>query len=201
MALTIQQLQKLKEIENITDPTLKAHWTKLIQLPDELRDVIFSAELAENISALARQYGLLNFQTNYLFTLIVSILSGEAFLDKLTQTLADECVFDEEMAQDLAQQIVQVILRPLQDILIRTHGPVFAEILHSLLAGQKIAEPAAASAPPSQTPSTIAPIAPQTPPNTPPSAIPPTNNLAGPRRFAVPNLSGNVVNLRDLPKR
>ncbi len=182
--LSLEQLKDIKEMErNTSDPVLRARWSKILRLPKELQTHIFSDELYKAVMRLAQKRNFRPFQSNYLVSLVITVLIGEIGTDKILGLLKDECVLEETEAKSLMEEIIKNIFYPLKDLLEQAHGLAFINALRALAGDKEL--PSTPAMPPN--------------PNRPSlNQLPPQSN--SPHKFSFPPVGGNVVNLRDLPR-
>lgn len=176
--LTPQQIQTIKNIQQIANPVIRERWMKFFQLPEDLQKAIFSEKTNQQILKIAQQKDLMNFQIGILFSLMGSFLSGEIPPNKLTRTVQEECLLEEVGAQELVSQLAKEIFSPLKDSLQKIYS-----LSPEIKAGEQSTRPAA----PIQQP----PIQNYRPPTRPTS-------YEDKRKIFVPKLDGNIINLKNL---
>ena len=112
----------LKKLEGITDPLVKKRYLKYFQLPQDLRQLIFSTETADKIRDVAEEKNnLKKDQLWWTSHTVGMILLGETNIVDFVKTLKAKCHLTDESARKLARDINQVIFLPVKESLKKIH--------------------------------------------------------------------------------
>ena len=116
---TPKQIKQLKKIDNLS---IRKKYLKYFQLPNNLREIVFSAETADKIIKIAKKNNLNNdqiWQTSYITGMI---LLGEINIINFLESIEKECKLEKEAARQLARDINSAIFLPVKDDLKKIHN-------------------------------------------------------------------------------
>lgn len=115
------KLSLSKNLQGITDPLIRKRFLKYFQLPQDLRQAIFSVETSEKINKVAEKNGLNKNQLWWASHTTGMILLGEINIVNFVKTLQEKCHLGREPARQLARDINQAVFLPVKESLKRIH--------------------------------------------------------------------------------
>lgn len=201
-----EQIKKIKDIDN---PATRQRYIKYYQLPEDLRQTIFSEEVARKIGLISQQNNLSEAQLWRFSYLIGLVLLGETPTSEFPKEVQKQCQTNEVQANLLAQAVIKEIFYPVKESLRKIHG-LTAGVGASIPAISPTAEiipakemPVSIAVKPAPVPPAplIKEIAKEMPkPVAPPSlpAAPKKQANPSPRAFPVPQLDNNILDLKNL---
>ena len=112
---------QIKKIQGILDPLIKQRYLKYFQLPQDIRQIMFTVETADKIRAIGQKNNLNKDQLWWASYTVGMILLGETNIVDFVKTLQEKCSLTEEPARQLARDINQAILLPVKESLKKIH--------------------------------------------------------------------------------
>ena len=109
---TPSQINKLQRIIN---PLIRQRYLKYFQLPQSLRQIMFSAETADKIKKISEKNNLNDAQTWSISYITGMIILGETNIIDFLQSIKKDCDLEEDSARELARDINKVIFLPVKD--------------------------------------------------------------------------------------
>ncbi len=114
--------KQIKQIEAIIDPIIKKKYLKYFQLPQNIRQIMFSVETADQMYQVTQKNHLDNNQGWWAAHTTGMVLLGETNIVNFVKTLQEKCKLTEETsARQLARDINQSIFLPVQESLKKVH--------------------------------------------------------------------------------
>lgn len=113
--------QKIKNLEGIADPLIRKRFLKYFQLPQDLRQTIFSVETSNKINKVAGKNRLNKNQLWWASHTTGMILLGEINIVNFVKTLQEKCHLDRESARQLARDINQAVFLSVKESLKKIH--------------------------------------------------------------------------------
>ncbi len=111
----------IKKTEGISDPLVKKRYIKYFQLPQDLRETMFSVETADKIGEVAKKNGLDNDQTWWASHTTGMILLGEIKITDFVKIIQKRCRLEETASRQLARDINEAIFLPVKESLKKVH--------------------------------------------------------------------------------
>jgi hypothetical protein len=113
--------RQIKNLQGITDPLIRKRYLKYFQLPQDLRQTIFSVETAEKLNKIAEKNSLDKNQLWWASYITGMILLGETNIVNFVKALQEKCRLDKESARQLARDINQAVFLPVKESLKKIH--------------------------------------------------------------------------------
>ena len=112
---------QMKKAQEITDPLIKQRYLKYLQLPQDLRQIMFNEEIADKIHQAGEKNNLNENQLWWASHTAGMIILGETNIVNFVKTLQEKCKLTEEPARQLARDINQAIFLPVKENLKKIH--------------------------------------------------------------------------------
>jgi len=112
---------QMKKAQEITDPLIKQRYLKYLQLPEDLRQIMFTEETASKIYQVGGKNNLNENQLWWASHTAGMIILGETNIVNFVKTLQEKCKLTEEPARQLARDINQAIFLPVKENLKKIH--------------------------------------------------------------------------------
>jgi len=112
---------QMKKTQEITDPLIKQRYLKYFQLPEDLRQIMFTTETADKVYYVAQKNNLNENQLWWASHTAGMIILGETNIVNFVKTLQEKCKLTEEPARQLARDINQAIFLPVKENLKKIH--------------------------------------------------------------------------------
>jgi len=112
---------QIKKAQEITDPLIKQRYIKYLQLPEDLRQIMFNEETANKIYQVGGKNNLNENQLWWASHTAGMIILGETNIVNFVKTLQEKCKLTEEPARQLARDINQAIFLPNKENLKKIH--------------------------------------------------------------------------------
>jgi len=114
-------LAQIKSVQGITNPLVKQKYLRYFQLPQDIRQIFFALETADQIYNVAKRNGLNDNQLWGASYTAGLILLGEINIINFVKALQEKCKLREEPARQLARDINQAIFLPVKESLKQIH--------------------------------------------------------------------------------
>ena len=112
---------QMKKAREITDPLIKQRYLKYLQLPQDLRQIMFTEETADKIYEVGENNNLNENQLWWASHTAGMIILGETNIVDFVKTLQEKCKLTEELARQLARDINHAIFLPNKESLKKIH--------------------------------------------------------------------------------
>ena len=111
----------LQKIKNITNPLIRERYLKYFGLPQDIRQIFFAVETADEINAATERNKLSDKQAWSASYVVGMVLLGETNIVNFVKSLKEECNLDNESARQLARDINSAIFLPVKESLKKIH--------------------------------------------------------------------------------
>ena len=116
---TTQELKKIQEIKN---PLARQRHLKCLELPDNIRKIIFDIETVNKINDISEKNELSHSQEWKASYIVGMVLLGETNITKFVDSLMAQCDLSEEKARQLARDVNSAIFLPVKESMKKIHG-------------------------------------------------------------------------------
>ncbi len=107
----------IKKTEDISDPLVKKRYIKYFQLPQDLRETMFSVETANRTREISKKNNLNSDQAWWASHTAGMIILGEIKITDFVKIIQKRCKLEETSARQLARDINEAIFLPVKESL------------------------------------------------------------------------------------